>query len=150
MYSEKEVGFIWIVKGLECYISYKPLCFLPLFSLHHSKVLGSICSTPQPQLPSPQPQFFPTHLSSLKTHSYPDLKICSHEMSPCQSHSGQKWVDYGGDGVVGVRVCVCNKSFQYLSPRQRLQGWKLRPDRGTGRRPGWPQHLSLCHCEDKK
>lgn len=31
IYSEKEAGFIWIVKGLKRYVLYKPLlfCFLP-------------------------------------------------------------------------------------------------------------------------
>lgn len=44
----------------------------------------------------------------------------------------------------------CYRDFQYLSPRQGYQWWKLRHDRGTGRRPEQLQYLFMGHCEDEK
>lgn len=71
------MGFVWIAKGLECYVLYSPLYSLSLFSFHHAKVLGPICLTPTPTYPLPQAQCFPAHLCPLKTHSYPDLEMYS-------------------------------------------------------------------------
>lgn len=58
------VGFVWIAKGLECYVLYKPIYSLSLFSLHHSNISEPICFTLTLVIPLLNPSAFQPPLYS--------------------------------------------------------------------------------------
>lgn len=79
------MGFIWIVKDLECYILYKPLDFLSVFllSLEGFRTHFFFHSmTPISTLPL-QLQFFPIISLLLKLKHTQTFQSVSYEVNPC-------------------------------------------------------------------